>query len=1072
MPGSRLPFAALAALLLGPVAAAHAAPEPAPTPEQLRFFETKVRPLFAEHCLKCHGPEKKRGGLRLDSRAAMLEGGDAGPAIEPGKPDQSLLIRAVRQADELKMPPDGKKLTDTQIALLTRWVVMGAPAPDTAKPTRAARGKITDEDRAWWAFQPVRQAPVPDVEDGAWARNPIDRFIFARLKAEGLRPAPEADRATLVRRVYFDLLGLPPTPAQVKAFLADQSPGAYARLIDRLLASPRYGERWARHWLDLVRYADSDGYRIDDYRPHAWRYRDYVIASFNHDKPYDRFVQEQLAGDELFPDSPEALVATGYLRHWIYEYNNRDVRGQWTTILDDLTDTTGDVFFGLGIQCARCHDHKFDPILQKDYYRLQAFFAPILPREDLNAATPDEVKRHQAQLASWEAQTAELRRRIAAIEAPYRKTATREAIAKFPADIQKMIRTPVPERTPLEHQLAQLAYRQVDYEYDHLERRLKGKDKETVLALRRQLAAFDKDKPPPLPVAFAATDVGPKAPPVFIPKKGGLPIEPGFPTLFDEAPAAIDPVPSAPHSTGRRSALARWLTRPDNPLTARVIVNRVWQYHFGRGLAASASDLGRLGEKPTHPELLDWLAGRLVRKGWSLKNLHRLILTSATYRQSSRHPQAERYRGNDPANRLYWHRDTRRLDAEQIRDAILAVTGELDLTAGGPGVNSSQPRRSIFAKVLRNTRDPLLEAFDWPLFFASASSRDTTTTPVQSLLLINGQAMLLRGQAFAARLEREGGGSEGRMIERAYQLAFGRKPGKEETVSALQFLREQARRIDPAAAGSASAKFLHDRIPYRDGQAAVLSPAGPQKRFEVPHDERMPAADFTIEAFFRLDSIYDSGAVRTLAAKWDGNVKAPGWGFGVSGKRSRRKPQTLVLQVVGKKRDGSVGEAAVFSDQHVQLHKPYYAAAAVRLAGAKPGSVTFYLKDLSNDDEPLLVASVPHQVTGAFANKHPLTLGGVSGTKEAFFDGLLDDVRLSRGALGVGQLLYTSERTTRATVGYWRFEARPDAFRDSSGNGLHIRPAASVRADVPPRRAALADFCQVLLNANEFLYVD
>jgi hypothetical protein len=333
--------------------------------------------------------------------------------------------------------------------------------------------------------------------------------------------------------------------------------------------------------------------------------------------------------------------------------------------------------------------------------------------------------------------------------------------------------------------------------------------------------------------------------------------------------------------------------------------------------------------------------------------------------------------------------------------------------------------------------------------------------------------MLLRGQAFAARLGREAGGDEGRAVERAYRLAFGRKPGKEEIASALEFLREQARRIDPAAAGSAAAKFLHDKLPYRDGQAAVLSPAGPQKRFEVPHDARMPAADFTVEAFFRLDSVYDTGAVRTVAAKWDGNVKAPGWGFGVSGKRSRRKPQTLVLQLVGTKLDGTSGEEAVFSDQHVQLHKPYYAAAAVRLAaGGKPGGVTFYLKDLSNDDEPLLAAAVPHKVTGGFANRLPLTLGGVSGKKEAFFDGLLDDVRLSRGALGVGQLLYASERLTRDTVGYWRFEARPDAFRDSSGNGLHIRPAAAARAGVPPRRAALADFCQVLLNSNEFLYVD
>jgi uncharacterized protein DUF1549/uncharacterized protein DUF1553/cytochrome c/concanavalin A-like lectin/glucanase superfamily protein len=1093
--------------------AALAAPAPSPTapgtkPDArvLEFFEKKVRPVLAESCYKCHGPAKQLGGLRLDSRAAILQGGASGAAIVPGKPEQSLLIDAVNHKTR-QMPPGGK-LKAQEIAALAGWVRMGAPWPlerqkdeggrmKGENPASGFRNPKSAVARAYWAFQPVREPAIPRVGEG-WAKNPIDRFVFQKLKSAGLTPAAEAHKGTLIRRAYFDLTGLPPAPGEIDAFVADASPDAYEKLIDRLLASPRYGERYARHWLDLVRYADSDGYRIDDYRPHAWRYRDYVIKSFNEDKPYDRFVQEQLAGDELFPGDPEALIATGYLRHWIYEYNNRDVRGHWTTILNDITDTTGDVFLGLGVQCARCHDHKFDPILQKDYYRLQAFFAPLLPREDLTAAADDQVKQYQARLAAWEARTEDLRRQIEEIESRYRAGAAEEAIRKFPEDIQALIRKPVAQRDPLEHQLAELAYRQVYYEYDRLDRRFKPEDKEKVLALRKQLAAFDREKPEPLPVAFAVSDVGPKAPPVLIPRRGADPVAPGFPAVLQEGPAKIEPLPAAPHSTGRRAALARWLTRTDNPLTGRVIVNRVWQWHFGRGLAANASDFGTLGDKPTHPELLDWLAcyfvggnGEMRKWGngffispfphfpissprpWSLKNLHRLILTSATYKQSTRHPQAQAHALKDPENRMYWRGNVHRLDAEQIRDALLSVTGELDLRAGGPGVNSTEPRRTIYTRVMRNTRDPLLDVFDLPQFFTSASSRDTTTTPVQSLLLINSQGMLLRAKALAERLEREGGADEARMVSLAYRLAFGRAPGAEESAAARQFLQEQSRRIDPAEAGSAAAGFLHDKIPYRDGQAAVFSPGSPQRMFEVPPRERLPEGEFTIEAFFLARSVYDSGAVRTIAARWDGNTKSPGWALGVTGKQSRRKPQTVVLQLVGSKLDGSSGEEAIFSDQHIQLNKPYYVAASVQLAtGGKPGAVTFYVKDLSNDDEPLLVAKVEHTITGGFANKLPLTIGGRSSKNDAFFDGLVDDVRLSDGALGVGQLLFTAEGVSRSTVGYWQFEAKPDVFRDASGNGLDIQPAARARRDVDTRKAALADFCHVLLNASEFLYVD
>jgi len=783
------------------------------------LYTDKVLPLLKERCFACHShvARKSRGGLAVDSREALLTGGDSGPAIVPGMPDKSLLIEAVKRNGP-EMPPEGKgePLDKTEIALLEAWILEGALAPINEPangPRKRRAGPFTDEDWNWWAVQPLRVVEPPDVASSGGTMlngvrlngtmlNELDRFVRARLQHEGLTAAPEATPETLLRRATFDLTGLPPTEVEVTSFVADPD---FGRLVDRLLASPRFGERMARHWLDLVRYADSDGYRIDDYRPDAWRYRDYVIRAFNSDKPYDRFVQEQLAGDELFPGDPEALIATGYLRHWIYEYNSRDVPAHWSIILNDVTDTTADVFLGVGLQCARCHDHKFDPLPQRDYFRLQAFFAALLPRDDLTTATVEERAAHAAASLEWTEKTAPLQAEIAALEQPYRDKAADDAISKFPVETQVMVRKPEAERSPLEKQLVALAWRQIQYEWDRLDGRIKDADKDRLLALRRQLAKFDKLKPAPLPLALAASDVGPVAPLVMIPNQGDDPILPGVLTLLDAAPARVEALPQSPNSTGRRAALARWLTHGENPLTARVIVNRVWQQHFGRGLAVNASDFGNLGEPPTHPELLDWLAAWFMREGWSLKKLHRLVVTSATYRQSASHPQAEAGQLKDPENRLLWRWWPRRLEAEQIRDAIFAVTGELQLDpACGPGVPATEPRRSIYTRILRNTRDPLTDAFDAPLWFSSVSSRDTTTTPVQSLLLVNSPFMLERGRAFAARLEKLAPSDEAAQVEHTYRLAFGRLPTREELARAAQFLSEQRHRLERAIAGAQS----------------------------------------------------------------------------------------------------------------------------------------------------------------------------------------------------------------------------------------------------------------------------
>ncbi len=763
-----------------------------PTPAQLKFFETKVRPVLAKNCFKCHGPKKQKSDLRLDSREGAINGGENGPAVVPGNPDESLMVEAINHGD-LEMPPD-EKLPDEQIAALTEWIRMGAAWPREDRPQpNLAKVKPRDNDRAWWAFQPVRRPPVPEVDDDGWSRNEIDRFVFQQLSEAGIRPAPQADTRALLRRAYFDLTGLPPAPEDVAQFENESirdPQSAFPNLVDRLLESPRYGERWARHWLDLVRYAESDGYKADGFRPHAWRYRDYVIRCFNDDKPYDQFVMQQLAGDEIAPDDPDSLVATAFLRHWIYEYNQRDVRSQWTNILNDVTDITGDIFLGMGVSCARCHDHKFDPILQRDYYRLQAFFTPLLPRDDLPLGDTGQLTEYRTKLSAWEAATADIRRQLEAIERPHFERAARPAIEKFPRDVRPMLRKAVSDRTPFEQQLADLAFRQVRPEMDKLDlkNKLPAEQKQQWEALRERLKQFDHLKPQSLPPAFTVTDVGPVAPPTVIPGEiDGEDIAPGFFTILDARDAVIVPPADAANSTGRRTALARWIASENNPLSTRVIVNRLWQHHFGHGIVRTSSDFGHLGDRPTHPELLDWLTREFVDRGWQFKRLHRLIMTSATYRQTALRKMPLEARGSDPENRLLWRMTTRRLDAEQIRDAMLAVSGELDYQAGGAGTDINSSRRTIYTKVIRNKRPELLHAFDAPDNFNSTANRNVTTTPIQSLLMINGPWTLARARAMSKRLTSQKR-SAAETINAAYQIAFCRDADDEERKASRNFL--------------------------------------------------------------------------------------------------------------------------------------------------------------------------------------------------------------------------------------------------------------------------------------------
>ncbi len=717
---------------------------------QATWFEKRVRPVLVGKCLKCHGEKKQEGNLRLDSLESMLRGGDSGPAIVPGRPGESLLIEAVRY-DSFEMPPSDQ-LPPRLIRDLELWVTRGAPWPRHEGVLRAQSSEITALDQQWWAFQPLEKPPVPQSEGDDWSSNEIDRFVYRKLAEQGMRPAPPADKAELVRRLYFDLIGLPPTPQQIDDFLADDSQDAWSRLIDTLLADERYGEHWARYWLDIVRYSESDGWNQDAYRPHIWRYRDYVVQAFNDDKPYPEFVREQLAGDEIPSDSPTALAATGFLRLGIYEYNQRDAKSHWDDILNEMTDVAGDVFLGMGMACARCHDHKFDPLLQKDYFQLRAFFEPVIWRDDLQFATAQEKALHAKSLEAWEQQTQELQTEIQQLLSPYYDRKWQSTVDKFPLDIQACFHKPLAARTSWEHQMAYLVSRQFMEEGGGPLKNMKEADKEQYESLQKQLAEFDHCKPAALPPLMAATDfAGPVSPTVIPDDPAQTPIAPGFLSVLTGLVTA-EPTEPAGASSGRRTALAEWIGQPDNPLTTRVIVNRIWQEHFGKGIVSTANDFGHLGRPPTHPELLDWLTSTFVAGGWSIKDLHKRILMSATWRQSARHPEAADYQERDPNEDLLWRARVRRLKAEQIRDAMLMISGELLPQIGGPSVDGSEPRRSLYVKSFRNTPDEFLHAFDIANGLKSVSERNITTTPSQSLLMINGDATLQRAEKLAQRM--------------------------------------------------------------------------------------------------------------------------------------------------------------------------------------------------------------------------------------------------------------------------------------------------------------------------------
>jgi hypothetical protein len=668
-----------------------------------------------------------------------------------------------------------------------------------------------------WAYNSVQRPDLPIVKQTAWVKTPLDAFVLAKLEAKGLTPSPDADRATFIRRATLDAWGLIPTPEEVKAFVSDKSPKAHEKLVDRLLASPHYGERQGRRWLDLTRYADSDGYNADGTRPNIWRYRDYVIASFNQDKPFDRFVREQIAGDELWPDRNEALVATGFLRNFPDEINARDLNLKKQEVANDLTDTVSSVFLGTTLGCAQCHDHKFDKISQKEYYQFQAFFVNASWNDDVKALEGPAKAEWLARQARWEAATKDIRDQQEALLKPVIEKLESDRLSGFVPDTRASIAKPEAERDAYDRWIYHRNLWTLSGRTRNALADLKKKDKDGYAkyqALDEQLMAFDAIKPKDPGNISTMSELGhADSPKTYVLFKGIYDrrldeVQPGFPSLLTAAKPEIMPTAT---SSGRRTAVANWLVSPDNPLTARVFVNRQWAQVFGNGIVETVSDFGKMGAKPTNPELLDYLSAEFVQDGWSVKKLQREILLSHTYRQSSSaRSDAEKI---DPTNKLLWAFPRQRLEAEEIRDSLLAASGLLEDRLGGPSVfpplpagtqapnrnfwiTSDNPhdanRRSVYVFIRRNLPYPLLDTFDWANPQIVHNKRDVTTTAPQALALINSELVYGWSKALAGRVIKEQSkGSDAARIDRVYEILYSRKPDAFEKARLLAFLKAQ-----------------------------------------------------------------------------------------------------------------------------------------------------------------------------------------------------------------------------------------------------------------------------------------
>jgi cytochrome c553 len=846
----------------------------APLLDKAPRFEKDVLPILTAHCLKCHGEKAKKSGLDLRSVSAMVKGGASGPVIIKGHADKSLLYE---QVSKKIMPPDqAPKLSSRQIDTIRDWIDAGALTERPEKPIEA----VTAKDREFWSFRPPVRSAIPAVKHSDRVRTPIDAFILEKLEAKGLTLSPDAERLTLLRRVYFDLIGLPPSPEEIDAYLADTRPDAYERLVDKLLASPHYGERWGRHWLDAAGYSDSVGGDNDPgqlfIREGMWQYRDYVVRSLNADKPYDQFVLEQLAGDEMddwrsapswTPVMKEHLIATGLLRLSVDHTTEKELNRPFERyqLLHDTIENLSSNLLGLTVHCARCHDHKFDPIPQADYYRFMAVLKPSFNPEawiqpqfhHLADVPPKEKESIDKANAEIDRQAAELTGQIKTIERSVHDSLFGVKLMAVPeairADVRAALAVEPNKRSEVQRYLAAKLGPLVAVTPDETSKALSAEQRQRIDSLKQQIAAqsgrkrsygkiqaaWEHDKLPATHILLRGNHLTP-----------GPEVEPGtFAVLTDATTQPSIPSQKAALSSGRRTAWAKWLTRPDNPLTARVFVNRVWQRYFGEGIVATSDNFGHLGARPTHPELLDWLAVEFVECGWKIKALHRLIVTSSVYRQAStqytvlstqlaKDPPASKTGAEDsglltplavdPGNQLLWRQRLRRLESEAIRDAVLAVSGALDRSQGGPPVpiephedglvvvqtkglpSTAAYRRSLYLFARRNYNMTLLSVFDQPVMATNCTRRIQSAVPLQSLTLLNDAFMLEQAERFATRVASIASMPK-EQIEAAFRIALARRPTNSELKAALDLLTKVTARYaeQPQPERRALAKLCH-----------------------------------------------------------------------------------------------------------------------------------------------------------------------------------------------------------------------------------------------------------------------
>lgn len=1069
-----------------------------PEPAALDFFEKKIRPVLIDQCYECHSAKAKmngklKGGLLLDSRKATQIGGDSGSAVVPGKLDDSLLIEAIRYGeDSYQMPPSGK-LPDKVIADFEKWVAMGAPdprdAPSAATPRKEIDWKLA---RQHWSLQQPKQSPAPNVKNVDWIQKPIDAFMLVKMKVVGLAPARKADRPTLIRRACFDLTGLPPTIEQLDRFLNDKSPDAFAKLVDRLLKSSHYGERWARHWLDVARYSEDNtnmGPHNGPY-PHAWRYRDWVVHALNTDVPYDEFIVRQLATDFLPETGPEDHAALGFQGlapsyHKEVALAKLVLENRYADEWEDRVDAIGRGLLGLTLACARCHDHKYDPVTVEDYYSLASIFAscrqttrPVISEEEIAKTQParDQVKKLEAKVAAWEKQIKELPKEIAELEKRLKEHAAGTAVDQRPSTEGKTAKSQSKDDAapkPFDPIKAQQRITEA--------KQIVEQAKQGTANTKQEITEIKKTPGFDVPVANSLTEEQVRVEEinkdrmkiVYFPNKPrdlrvfirgdagrlGAQVHRGFLRV-------LSPGKNKPYTNSSgRLELALAIASRDNPLTARVFVNRVWMHHFGVGLVDTPSNFGKTGSKPSHPKLLDDLAVRFMDNGWSLKWLHREIMLSSTYQQSSTPTDAVRLKSVDPDNRLLSHFNRLRLNAEAFRDSVLAVSGQLDRNAGGPSGDADAmafKRRTIYASVSRHKLSDTLQTFDFPDPAIHCAKRADTTTPLQQMFILNSPFMHAQAIALADRIQQQAGQSLDDRVRLAHRLVFARDPSSTEFAIAREFLP------DDSAASTSTA------LPRTDD---AVAPTFSGKR--VRADLTRLGDDYTVEMWIRNTEPITSRPVTGYFFSRGAELPPNDHGdhFGISG-TSGGQPGRLLFY------NGSTNRTTIVGAKVLEVGR-WYHVAMVR----KDESVTLYLNGSSKGGAT---------GTAKLGYKSGVRLVFVGGRRDNFsnFRGQLQEAAIFDRALSneeiaghykVANLVddknasgklnshakYTEAILISQPMAYWPLRTDPltvTKANDDSGNSNHGK--YEERTTSTAFQTRWSRYIHAMLSSNEFLYID